>query len=47
MKRTTDIHLSKGFHLAKSWCVSHIVYDSINKKTLKVSQKINFQAQFR
>ena len=47
MKRTTDIHLNKGFHLAKSWCVSHIVYDSINKKTLKVSQKINFQAQFR
>ena len=32
---------------AKSWGVSHGVYKSINKKTLKMSQKINFLAQFR
>ena len=47
MELTTDIHLNKGFHLAKSWSVSHIVYESMNKKNLKMRQKINFQVQFR
>ena len=47
MKLTIDIYLNKVFHLAKSWDVSHRVYKDVNKKTLKVSLKINFLAQFR
>ena len=44
MKITADIYLSKVFQLAKYWGVSHKVYESVSKKTLKMSQKINFLA---
>ena len=47
MKLTTDIYLNKVFHLAKSCGVSHRVHEGVNKKTLKISQKINFVAKFR
>ena len=42
MKLTSDIYRNKVFHLAKSWDVPHKVYKGINKKPLKMSQKINF-----
>ena len=45
MKLTTDIYLNKFFHLAESWCNSYGV-ESANKKTLKMSHKISFLAQF-
>ena len=44
MKITADIYLSKVFQLAKYWGVSHKVYEGVSKKTLKMSQKINFLA---
>ena len=37
MKLTTDFN--KVFHLAKSWDVIQKVYEDINKKTHKMSQK--------
>ena len=42
MNLTTDIYLDKIFELATSWGVFHKVYEDINKKALKMSQKINF-----
>ena len=42
MKLTTDAYLNKVFHLAKSWGVSHRVYESVNKKTLKNEPKNQF-----
>ena len=42
MNLTTDIYLDKIFELATSWGVFHKVYEGINKKALKMSQKINF-----
>ena len=44
MELTTDIYLDKVFHLAKCWGVTHMKYESINKKTLWMSQKLNFLA---
>ena len=35
MKLTTDIYLNKVFHLAKSWCVIHMVYKGSTKKLIK------------
>ena len=46
MKLTTDIYLNNGVHLVKSWGLSHRVYKVVNKKTLKMSQKINFFDHF-
>ena len=37
MKLTTDFN--KVFHLAKSWDVIQKVYEDINKKTHKMSEK--------
>ena len=42
MNLTTDIYLDKIFELETSWGVFHKVYEDINKKALKMSQKINF-----
>ena len=46
MKLTTDIYLNNGVHLVKSWGLSHRVCKVVNKKTLKMSQKINFFDHF-
>ena len=46
MKLTTDIYLNNGVHLVKSWGLSDRVYKVVNKKTLKMSQKINFFDHF-
>ena len=40
MNLTTYIYLHKIFELAKSWGVFHKVYEGMNKKTLKMNQKI-------
>ena len=42
IKLTTNMYLNKVFHLAKSWGVTHRVCDRVNKKPLKMSQKILF-----
>ena len=47
MKLPIDIYLNKTFHLAKSWEVTPRVQEDVNKKTLKMSHKISFMAQFR
>ena len=46
MKVTTNVYLKKMFHFAKSWGVTHRVPEGVNKNPLKMSQKINFLAQF-
>ena len=42
IKLTTNMCLNKIFHLAKSWGVTHRVYEGVNKKPLKMSQKTRF-----
>ena len=34
MRLTTDMYLNKFFPLAKSWGLSHKMYESVNKKSL-------------
>ena len=34
MRLTTDMYLNKFFPLAKSWSLSHKMYESVNKKSL-------------
>ena len=46
MKRTTIMYLYETFHLTKDWSVTHRVYEGVNKKPLKISQKFSFLAQF-
>ena len=46
MKRTTIMYLYETFHLTKDWSVTHRVYEGVNKKSLKMSQKFSFLAQF-
>ena len=46
MKLTTDIYLNNVVHLVKSWGLSHRIYKVVNKKTLKMTQKINFFDHF-
>ena len=46
MKRTIIMYLYETFHLTKDWSVTHRVYEGVNKKPLKMNQKISFLAQF-
>ena len=39
IKLNTNMYPNKVLHLAKSWCVTHRVYDGVNKKPPKMSQK--------
>ena len=45
-KLTTNTFLNKFFHMARSWDVTHKVSDSVNRKPLKMSQKILFWPNF-
>ena len=47
MKLTTIIYVYKMFNLAENWGVTHSAYEGINQKPLKMSQNINFLAQFQ
>ena len=42
IKLTTNMYLNKVFHLSKYWRVTHRMYEGVNKKPLKISQKISF-----
>ena len=44
MKLTTIMYLHETFHSAKNWGVSHRVWEGVNRKSLKKSQKISFLA---
>ena len=43
-KLTTIIYLHKTFNLAEDWATSHRVWEDVNQKPLKMSQKIKFLA---
>ena len=44
MKLTTFMYLHKTFNLAEDWRVTHRMQESVNQKSLKMSQKINLLA---
>ena len=44
MKITMIIFLHKRFNVAEDWGVTHRVYEGVNQKPLKMSQKMNFLA---